>query len=116
MDASTEHIKIHETPVAVFYKVNDIDSPFFINHLREYPNKWSINPITNGNMARQFFKIYNNEQPFILVIRKDKKQIYCAMLTSANILMLFYDGTFTFKEMNRELNISKQEFIELFKK
>ena len=116
MDTTTDHIKIHETPVAIFYKVNNIESPFFINYLREYPNKWSINPITNGNMARQFFKIYNKEEPFILVVKKNKKEIYCGMLMEGNILLMFYEGSFNFKEMSRELNISKQEFIKLFKK
>ena len=115
MIATDNHEQIHETSVAIFYKIKNINSPFFINHLREYPNKWSINPITNGNMANQFFKIYNKEEPFILVIRKDKKQIYCGMLMPGNILILFYEGTFSFTEMGRELNITKQEFIDLFK-
>lgn len=116
MDATADHVQIYETPVAIFYKVKNIDSPFFINHLREYPNKWSINPITNGNMAHQFFKIYNREEPFILVIRKDKKQLYCGMLMGGNTLMLFHEGPLDFKEMQREFNITKQDFIQLFKK
>lgn len=115
METAVQPIKIFETPIATFYKIDNLDCPFFKGKLAEFPNKWSVNPLTNGNMSRQFYKIYNNDKPFILVTRKDKKQIYCAMLSPNNLFILFYEGELDFRKMNEILGITKLEFIQLFK-